>query len=65
MAQAVEAKAKSYFVRRIGKIHLAALAFFAMTTLVLMIWNSREAKMQRTSETRVTSPSQTSSPPPP
>ncbi|OWV87450.1 hypothetical protein [Rhizobium sp. R693] len=65
MAQAVEAKAKSYFTRRIGRIHLAALAFFAMTTLVLTNWNLHGAKMQRTSQTQVTSPSQPSSPPPP
>ncbi|WP_104839780.1 hypothetical protein [Sinorhizobium fredii] len=55
---AVEAKAKSYFARRIGKIHLAALAFFAVTTLFLMIWNLHEAKMQRAPQIQVTSPSQ-------
>ncbi|MCG5487341.1 MAG: hypothetical protein KK482_27335 [Sinorhizobium meliloti] len=45
---AVEAKARSYFARRIGKIHLAALVFFAVTTLFLMIWTLHEAKMQAT-----------------
>ncbi|THK33771.1 hypothetical protein EHS39_34215 [Ensifer sp. MPMI2T] len=55
---AVEAKARSYFARRIGKIHLAALAFFAVTTLFLMIWNLHEAKMQRASQIQVASPSQ-------
>ncbi|MBB2670693.1 UNVERIFIED_ORG: hypothetical protein GGE44_000234 [Rhizobium esperanzae] len=58
MAQAVEAKAKSYFARRIGKIHLAALAFFIATTLFLALWNRHEAKMQRASQIQVTSPLQ-------
>ncbi|ANK85658.1 MULTISPECIES: hypothetical protein [unclassified Rhizobium] len=58
MAQAVEAKANSYFARRIGKIHLAALAFFIATTLVLVLWNRYEAKMQRASHFQVTSPLQ-------
>ncbi|ARO23974.1 hypothetical protein TAL182_CH02216 [Rhizobium sp. TAL182] len=56
MAQAVEAKAKSYFARRIGKIHLAALLFFIVTTAFLAIWNRHEAKMQRVSQFQVTSP---------
>ncbi len=55
--RALEAKARSYFARRIGKIHLAALAFFAVTTVFLAIWNLHEAKMQRASQTQVTSPS--------
>ncbi|MGN7733924.1 hypothetical protein [Rhizobiales bacterium] len=55
---AVEAKARSYFARRIGKIHLAALAFFAVTTLLLTIWNLHEAKMHRVSQIQATSPSQ-------
>ncbi|MBY5444195.1 hypothetical protein HFO93_12020 [Rhizobium leguminosarum] len=58
MAQAVEAKAKSYFARRIGKIHLAVLAIFIVTTLFLAIWNLYEAKIQRTSQIKVTSPLQ-------
>ncbi|MBB4192664.1 hypothetical protein GGE45_002231 [Rhizobium aethiopicum] len=58
MAQAVEAKAKSYFARRIGKIHLAALAFFIATTLFLALWNRYEVKMQRASQIPVTSPLQ-------
>jgi len=56
-SQAIEAKARSYFARRIGKIHLAALAFFAVTTVFLAIWNLHEAKMQRASQIQVTSPS--------
>ncbi|MBB2674525.1 UNVERIFIED_ORG: hypothetical protein GGE44_004103 [Rhizobium esperanzae] len=56
MAQAIEDKAKSYFARRIGKIHLAALAFFIVTTLVLALWNRHEVKVQRTSQIQVTSP---------
>ncbi|WP_349433625.1 hypothetical protein [Pararhizobium sp. A13] len=55
-SQAIEAKARSYFARRIGKIHLAALAFFAVTTVFLTIWNLHEAKMQRASQNQVTSP---------
>lgn len=55
---AVEAKARSYFAHRIGKIHLAALAFFAVTTLLLTIWNLYEAKMPRTSHIQATSPLQ-------
>lgn len=58
MAQAIEDKAKSYFARRIGKIHLAALAFFIATTLVLALWNRYEVKMQRASQFQVTSPLQ-------
>jgi hypothetical protein len=58
MAQAVEAKAKSYFARRIGKIHLAALVLFIATTAFLAIWNRHEAKMQRASQIQVTSPLQ-------
>ncbi|MGR9175919.1 hypothetical protein ACU8OR_10240 [Rhizobium leguminosarum] len=58
VAQAVEAKAKSYFARRLGKIHLAALAFFIATTLFLALWNRYEAKMQRASQFQVTSPLQ-------
>ncbi|SCB56773.1 hypothetical protein GA0061105_101606 [Rhizobium aethiopicum] len=58
MAQAVEAKAKSYFARRLGKIHLAALAFFIVTTLVLAVWHFHEVKMQRASQLQVTSPLQ-------
>ncbi len=58
MAQAVEAKAKSYFARRIGKIHLAALAFFIVTTLVLALWHFNEVKVQRASQIQVTSPLQ-------
>lgn len=58
MSQAVEAKAKSYFARRLGKIHLAALAFFIATTLFLALWNRYEAKMQRASQFQVTSPLQ-------
>lgn len=58
MSQAVEAKAKSYFARRIGKIHLAALVFFIATTAFLAIWNRHEAKMQRASQIQVTSPLQ-------
>lgn len=54
---AVEAKARSYFARRIGKIHLAALAFFAVTTLVSMIWNRHETRMQPAPQTQVTAPS--------
>ena len=55
-SQAIEAKARSYFARRIGKIHLAALAFFAVTTVVLTIWNLHETKMQRASQMQVSSP---------
>ncbi|MGI0524116.1 hypothetical protein [Rhizobium giardinii] len=55
--RAVEAMAGSYFARRIGKIHLAALGFFAVTTMFLAIWNLHEVKMQRASQTQVTSPS--------
>ncbi|MGR4846616.1 hypothetical protein ACIPSK_29085 [Rhizobium sp. LARHSG275] len=51
-------KAKSYFARRIGKIHLAVLAIFIVTTLFLAIWNLYEAKIQRTSQIKVTSPLQ-------
>ncbi|MBX4906926.1 MULTISPECIES: hypothetical protein [Rhizobium] len=58
VTQAVEAKARSYFVRRTGKIHLAALAFFIVTTLFLALWNRHEAKMQRASQIQVTSPLQ-------
>ncbi|MHC2456226.1 hypothetical protein ACVMIX_002867 [Rhizobium leguminosarum] len=58
MAQAVEANAKSYFAGRLGKIHLAALAFFIATTLFLALWNRYEAKMQRASQFQVTSPLQ-------
>jgi hypothetical protein len=58
VAQAVEAKAKSYFARRLGKIHLAALAFFIATTLFLALWNRYEAKIQRASQFQVTSPLQ-------
>ncbi|MBB4478449.1 hypothetical protein [Rhizobium etli] len=58
MAQAIEDKAKSYFARRIGKIHLAALAFFIVTTLFLALWHFHEAKMQRASQIQVTSPLQ-------
>ncbi|PDS74698.1 hypothetical protein [Rhizobium sp. L43] len=58
MAQAVEAKAKSYFARRIGKIHLAALAFFIVATLVLALWHFNEVKVQRASQIQVTSPLQ-------
>lgn len=54
---AVEAKARSYFARRIGKIHLAALAFFAVATLFLMIWNLHEAKVQRASQMQAISQS--------
>ncbi|MDC7742480.1 hypothetical protein [Rhizobium binxianense] len=57
-SQAVEAKAQSHFARRIGKIHLAALAFFIVSTLFLAIWNLYEAKMQRASQMQVTSPLQ-------
>ncbi|MBY5807671.1 hypothetical protein HA464_12175 [Rhizobium leguminosarum bv. trifolii] len=55
---AVEAKARSYFARRMGKIHLAALAFFAVTTLLLAISNLHEAKMHRASQIQAASPSQ-------
>lgn len=55
--RAVEAKARSYFARRIGKIHLVALALFAVTTLSLTIWNLHEAKLKRPSQTQVPSPS--------
>ncbi|WP_434713069.1 hypothetical protein NMA58_09030 [Rhizobium sp. YTUHZ045] len=58
MAQAVEAKATSYFARRTGKIHLAALAFFIVATLCLALWNRHEVKMQRASQIQVTSPLQ-------
>ncbi|WP_342242620.1 hypothetical protein [Ensifer sp. OTU672] len=58
MGLAAEAEARAYFARRIGKIHLAALAFFAVTTLLLTIWNLHEAKMQRASHVQATSPSQ-------
>lgn len=54
-SQAVEARARSYFARRIGKIHMAALAFFAVTTVFLTIWNLHEAKMQRASQIQVPS----------
>lgn len=55
---AVEAKASSYFARRIGKIHLTALAFFAVTTLLLTLWNLHEVKLKRPSEIEILSPSQ-------
>ncbi len=58
MAQAIEVRAKCYFARRIGKIHLAALFFFIVTTAFLAIWNRHEAKMQRESQMQVTSPLQ-------
>ncbi|MGF6156142.1 hypothetical protein M2267_001385 [Ensifer sp. KUDG1] len=54
--RAIEARAASYFARRIGKIHLAALAFFAMTTLFLTFWNLHEAKVQRLQQIQVPSP---------
>ncbi|MBY5901314.1 hypothetical protein HFO88_13325 [Rhizobium leguminosarum] len=44
--------------RRLGKIHLAALAFFIATTLFLALWNRYEAKIQRASQFQVTSPLQ-------
>lgn len=55
---AVEAKASSYFARRIGKIHLGALAFFAVTTLFLTLWNLHEAKLKRLSDIETLSPPQ-------
>ncbi|MEY9584272.1 hypothetical protein [Sinorhizobium fredii] len=55
-SQAIEAMAKSYFARRAGKIHLAVLAFFAVTTVFLTIWNLYEVK-QRASQMQATSPS--------
>ncbi|WP_064706585.1 hypothetical protein [Rhizobium bangladeshense] len=54
---AVEDRARSYFARRIGKIHLAALAFIAVTTLVSMIWNRHETKMQPAPQIQVPAPS--------
>lgn len=56
--RAIEARASSYFARRIGKIHLAALAFFAVTTLFLTMWNLHEAKLKRPSQIQVPLPSQ-------
>ncbi|WP_429806801.1 hypothetical protein [Ensifer sp. B1-9] len=56
-ARAIEARACSYFARRIGKIHLAALAFFAVTTLFLALSNLHEAKLKRPSEIQILSPS--------
>lgn len=58
IAQAIEDKGKSYFARRIGKIHLAALAFFIVTTLFLALWHFHEAKMPRASQIQVRSPLQ-------
>jgi hypothetical protein len=56
--RAIEARASSYFARRTGKVHLAALAFFAVTTLFLALWNLHEAKLKRPSEIQILSPSQ-------
>jgi len=57
-ARAIEVRASSYFARRIGKIHLTALAFFAVTTLLLTLWNLHEVKLKRPSEIEILSPSQ-------
>ncbi|MBZ7922330.1 hypothetical protein LAC81_11090 [Ensifer adhaerens] len=56
-SRAIEARASSYFARRIGKIHLTALAFFAMATLFLILWNLHEVKLQRPHQIQVPSPS--------
>jgi len=44
---AMEAKARSYFGRRLGKIHLTAVAVLAATTLLLGVWNLHSAKIHR------------------
>lgn len=53
--RAIEAKAGAYFARRIGKLHLAALAFFALSTLFLALWALHEAKLQRSHQIQVPS----------
>lgn len=55
---AIETKARSYFSRRIGKVHLVALACFTITTVVLAIWNMHEVKMQRSAQPHLEQPLQ-------